>query len=207
MKKKKAIVFILGIICIFIVLICVLASNIFNNRTKELKKENKKYSELIVKTKSGQKIETNYMRFDDSNFYLKFPIKFKRLDSNDIKKKYVGNVAGFVYSNTEGNINVVVNITENKMMDSQIDAYKDYMKDFLKTTSEIIDSNLYEVDNHSIGQLKLISKAIDTDIYNNMIFFSYNDKLVIVTFNCTMELKEEWQNVGDFIIQSLFFKE
>lgn len=135
MKKKKAIVFILGIICIFIVLICVLASNIFNNRTKELKKENKKYSELIVKTKSGQKIETNYMRFDDSNFYLKVPINFKRLDSNDIKKKYVGNVAGFVYSNTEGNINVVVNITENKMMDSQIDAYKDYMKDFLKTTS------------------------------------------------------------------------
>lgn len=93
------------------------------------------------------------------------------------------------------------------MSDAQIKSYKDYMENLLKENSEIISSNLYKVNKHTIGKIKLISKAQDTNIYNNMMFFSNNGKLVIVTFNCTTELQKEWQNVGDFVIDSLFFKE
>ena len=68
------------------------------------------------------------------------------------------------------------------MKDSQIKAYIEYMTELLKNHSEIIETNYYNVDNHSIGQIKLLSDATDTKIYNNMICFSYNDKLVIITF-------------------------
>ena len=55
--------------------------------------------------------------------------------------------------------------------------------------------------------MKLVSSAYDTNIYNNMLCFSYNGKLVIINFNCTVNLKDEWEKVGDFIIDSLFFDE
>ena len=42
-------------------------------------------------------------------------------------------------------------------------------------------------------------------IENYLTHFSYEDKLVIITFNCTEALRDEWENVGDFIIDSLFF--
>ena len=99
---------------------------------------------------------------------------------------------------------MAVSLTDDKMSNAQIKSYKEAMENLLKNNSGII--SLYEVSGHNIGKIKLISNAQDTSIYNNMIFFSYNDKLVIVTFNCTTELQKEWQSVGDFIIDSLFFK-
>ncbi len=80
------------------------------------------------------------------------------------------------------------------------------MEEILKSTSNVLSTDFYEVDNHNIGKIKLINTGSDTTIYNNMIFFSYNDNLTILTFNCTTELQDEWQKVGDFIIDSLFFK-
>lgn len=55
--------------------------------------------------------------------------------------------------------------------------------------------------------MKLVSKASDTNIYNHMICFSYQNKLIIMNFNCIERLQEEWFTVGDFLIDSLLFKE
>ena len=81
------------------------------------------------------------------------------------------------------------------------------MTNLLKESSKIISTKDYKIDGYNIGQIKLITSAEDTDIYNNMIFFSYENKLIIITFNCTIDLQEEWQEVGDFLIDSLFFTE
>ena len=79
------------------------------------------------------------------------------------------------------------------------------MKAQLGAQYEVIDSNTKEKEEHTIGQIQFISKAADTDIYNHMMIFSCNDKFRVVSFNCTKELQEEWQEVGAFIINSLMF--
>lgn len=177
------------------------------NEDKKLEEESQKYESLIVETKSGNPIETEYTHIGDEKFYVKIPTIFKQLDDEIVRKKYNGDVPDIVFSNNETTINVAISLTENRIRDNQIKEYKEYMEVLLKGSSQIIDSNYYKVDNHNVGQIKLISEATDTSIYNNMIFFSYNDKLVIIAFNCTENLKEEWNEVGDFIIDSLFFKE
>ncbi len=53
--------------------------------------------------------------------------------------------------------------------------------------------------------MKFISPASDTNIYNHIIAFSADGKLRLVNFNCTEELRAEWEKVGDFIINSLLF--
>lgn len=208
MKDKKKIgKIVFGVVCVVIIMVCVIIQIVVKNEDKKLEKESQKYKTLVVETTGGQKIETEYIHINDKKFYIKVPKSFKQLDYQTIIKKYNGDVPNVVFSNDETTINIAISTTENEMKDSQIKEYKEYMESLLKDNSEIVETNYYNVDSHNIGQIKLISNATDTKIYNNMIFFSYDDKLVIINFNCTEALKDEWNNVGDFIIDSLFFKD
>ncbi len=205
-KGNKTVKVVLGAIFAIIIIACIIIKVIIANEDKKLEKESKKYETLTAQTKSGEQIETNYIHIEENEFYVKIPTTFKQLDYETINKKYNGDVPNIVFSNDETTINTAISITENEMKNEQINDYIQYMEKILKNNSEIVATNYYKEGNHNIGQIKLISKATDTNIYNNMICFSYNDKLVIVTFNCTEELREEWQNIGDFVIDSLFFK-
>lgn len=206
MKNNKKII-IFAIVCIVIVIACVVVQILLNKDTKKLEEESKKFETLVTQTKSGETIETEYTHIEDNKFYIKVPKKFKQLDYETITKKYQGDIPKVVFSNEETTINLAISITNNELKNNQIKSFKEQMENVLKGNSEILETNYYEVDNHNIAKIKLISKGTDTDIYNNMICFSYNDKQVIITFNCTKELQEEWQEVGDFIIDSLFIKE
>ena len=205
-KGNKIVKIVLGIVFAIIITACIVIQVVIKEDRKRLEKESQKYETLTTQTKSGEQIETNYMHIEENEFYVKIPTTFKQLDYETINKKYNGDVPNVVFSNDETTINIAISITENEMKNYQIESYKEYMEKMLKSNSEIISSNYYKEGNHNIGQIKLMSNAVDTKIYNNMIFFSYNDKLVIIAFNCTEDLKEEWQNVGDFITNSLFFK-
>lgn len=207
MNKKKVGITIFFILCVIFIIACIIVQIIMNKETKELEKESEKLETLYTTTKNGTQIETQYTRVEDNKFFIKIPKDFKQLNSEEISQKYSGNdVPGVVFSNEESSINIAINMTENDMKNDGINDYKTYLEGILKENNgEIVDSNYYEVDNHNVGQIKLISNANETQIYNNTIFFSYNDKLVLVTFNCTKDLQDEWQSVGDFITDSLFF--
>ena len=205
MNKKILGMIIFTIVWLIIIITCVVIQIIMKNQTEQLEKESEKYETMIVKTKSGEEIETQYIHVEDTKFFIKVPISFIQLDSETINQKYNGDVPGVVFSNDDININIAISMTDNAMKNDEIKSYKDQMEELMKNNADIVSSNYYEVDEHNVGQIKLVTKAIDTNIYNNMIFFSYNDKLVLVTFNCTEELRNEWENVGDFIIDSLFF--
>ena len=206
-NKKKILTIFFGVICVIIVVACIIIQVVIKNEDKKLAEESKKYETLIAETKSGSKVETEYVHVDDEKFYIKVPKDFKQLDYETILKKYSGEVPKIVFSSEDTKINIAISQTSNDMKDNQIKAYIEYMEKLLKDNSDVIETKCYEVDNHTIGKIKLISEAEDTNIYNNMICFSYNDKLVIITFNCTEDLKDEWVNIGDFVIDSLFFKE
>lgn len=205
MKDKKKVGVILTIVVILIVLVCVVIQVVLNQDTKRLEEEGKKYETLTTETKSGTKVETEYTHIDNEKFYFKVPKDFKALDTETIHQKYTGEVPDVVFSNEETTINLAISMTENKMSDDEIKQYKDYMENLLKDHVEILEAKDETVEGHKVGKIKLISNATDTKIYNNMLFFSYQEKLVIITFNCTEELQEEWSGVGDFLIDSLFF--
>lgn len=202
MDKKKLGTIIFAIVCVLIVVVCIIIQVIMNKQTQELEKESEKIDTLVTTTTSGVEVETQYMGVEENKFFVKVPTSFRKLSSEEISKKYSEDVPSVVFSNDEETINVEINITDNNMKNSEI---KTYMDNVIKENGDkMISSNYYEVDNHNIGQIKMND---DNNIYNNKIFFSNNDKLVIITFNCTKNLQEEWQGVGDFIIDSLFFTE
>ena len=205
MSKKKIGLIIFFVVCAIFVAVCLAISFVMNKQTEELEKEAEKYETLVTTTKSGEQVETQYIHVGEEKFFVKVPTAFKQLDSETINQKYSGDVPDIVFSNDEVNINVAISMSENEMHNVQINSFGKQMEESMKSLGEIISTNYYTVDGHDIAQLKLVSNAEDTKIYNNMVCFSYNDKLVIITFNCTEALRDEWVGVGDFIIDSIFF--
>lgn len=91
------------------------------------------------------------------------------------------------------------------MENEEIEEYTKAMETMYSQYANDININFFERDNHKIGEMKFISLASDTNIYNHIIAFSVDGKLRLVNFNCTEDLRPEWEKVGDFIINSLLF--
>ena len=203
MKKMSAILLIS--ICIVAVIICVIVTIVLNNDSRELEKESEKLNTLVAETSDGERIETEYTRIDNDKFFFKVPVNFVRWDDETIMKKYSGNVPDIVFSNEETTVNLILSFTEDIIANDQIEVYKNSAEITFTEIGEIIESDCYEVDGHNVGRIKVSTPAADTDIYNDMIFFSYDDELIVLSFNCISELSEKWRSVGDFLIDSLFF--
>lgn len=191
---------------IFIPIILVVVGLLVYPSDKSETETTKAYEKTDTESETNESlsVETDYISIEDK-FYLKVPGNFKRLDDEIIAEKYNGDVPDIVFSNEEVNINIAVSFTENQMADSQIKEYKEYMETLFEYAGEVVGTDYYTVDHHNVGQIKVISEAVDTQIYNNVIFFSYDNKLVLISFNCTEALKDEWGDVGDSIIGSLSF--
>lgn len=206
MKKKIFIIII--ILAIIIVAILLVVQSYFKKKTEELKKEEEILNTFDLTTESGEKVELEYMNFENGEFYLKLPKAFKKMDDKTLKMKYASdNPPDFAFTNEETTVNVAVSITNTHMPNEEIADFLDTMKAQLGAQYEIIESNTKEKEGHTIGQIQFISKGADTDIYNHMILFSCNDKFRTVSFNCTKELQEEWKEVGTFVINSLMFSQ
>ena len=205
---KKTIIIISIILVIAIVATSLIVQNYFNKKTEELKKEEEILNTFDITTKSGKEVELEYMNFENGEFYLKLPKEFKLMDEKKLKKKYVnGNPPTFAYTNEETTVNVAISITNTQMSNEAIGTFLESMKAQLGAQYEVLESGTKEKEGHTIGQIQFISKAPDTDIYNHMMIFSCNEKFRVVSFNCTKELQEEWQEVGTFIINSLIFSQ
>ena len=72
-----------------------------------------------------------------------------------------------------------------------------------------VPTSFKSLDNQTISQ-KYTSNIPDMVFANKdgtiNFIFAYNEKLVIINFNCTKDLMKEGKGVGDFLIESLFFK-
>lgn len=199
-KSKTKILKIMIVVSIVITIIesTIIIRHICSNKLPEI--ENK--SEIT--SNRGNTIETQYENF--GGFALKIPKDFKIMSEEAIKIKYpAGNLPSLIYTNERGTINVVLVMNEVSVKNTQIEEYTKLMESIYKEYSKDIKIDFWERNNHKIGELKFTTQATDTEIYNHVIIFSVADKLRLVNFNCTKELIGEWEEIGNFIINSIKF--
>ena len=205
MNKKKT--------AIILIIIIVLSAGVYFGVTyfldRDLEQQGKELEMLKqeqVETKSGQVIETELCNFEDGEFFVKIPSSFTQMTQEMMAQKYPsGNLPTYVFSNEDGTVNVVLNVTGDSMKDDDIE-------DFIKTVSaqvagdsDKVKTSVYEKSGHKIGFVEMVTPAKDTDIYNRMAVFTVGGEMRIVSFNCTVQLQEEWQPVGEFIVESIHF--
>lgn len=160
---------------------------------------------LVITTNNGNNIETQYEMFD--GFKIKIPSEFKIMSDEIVNVKYSnGNAPSLVYTNDKTTINVALVMNDVAMKNSQIEEYVKTMESTYKNYSKDVKLNFWERNNHKIGEMEFTTKGSDTEIYNHIIAFSFNDKLRLVNFNCTKEQMSEWKEVSKFIVDSIIFE-
>ncbi len=161
---------------------------------------------LTVKDGDGNKITTEYLGFDDFNFRLKIPTSFHAMSTDDIIAKYgKDNAPKTVYSNSDNTVNIAISPTDSTVTNDQVKTYLNTAKSVFNVGGEILADDYFTQGNHNIATLQLVTMGQGGTYYNNMIFFSQNDKLTMVTFNCKYDEREKWQPVGTFILKSIDF--
>ena len=198
----------LKILLIFSIIVVIIDGFIMAKYTflKENEKTNTIDTSLEIMTNQGNRITTQYE--DLGEFSLKIPTDFNIMSKEAISNKYpTGNAPSLVYTNERGTINIAFVLNDVAMRNDEIEEYTKAMETMYRQYANDIDINFFERNNHKIGEIKFISPASDTNIYNHIIAFSVAGKLRLVNFNCTEELRHEWEEVGNFIINSLNFTE
>ena len=185
---------------IIISLLCICISG-----CKDIKNDREKQLDVFkFTTQEGTNLIFEYIEFD--GYSIKVPTNMS-LMSEDMKSiKYPSdNAPKFVYTNDDGSINLNVENNEVELSNEQIIEYTKQMEKILGSLGEVKSVEYFERDGRQIGEIKVVTQAIDSKIFNHMILFSINNKLKIVSFNCTINHYNEFEQVSDFIINSIKF--
>lgn len=199
--KYLKIILVVEILLILVASIYIIPNYIINkpNNNEEL------LNTLSIITNKGNIIETEYEDF--GQFSIKMPKNFEIMNDETIAIKYPnGNAPTIVYTNETGSINVALNMNDVIMKNSDIEKYIKTMEETYEQYVDSVNVKFFERDNHKIGEIEFVSPATDTNIYNRLIAFSVDNKLRIVSFNCTEKYIDEWKEVSEFIIESIIFE-
>lgn len=162
---------------------------------------------VMIENGDGKEIEAKRVGLEGYNYTIAVPTDFKALTEEEIKKDYgTSEAPDAAYANSENTVNIVFSKPENNLTNDQIEEYLKAMKLILSTSMDVIDTDFYQVNDHNVGVLRVTATTDGQKVYNQMAFFSYDDKLAIVSFNCKDEVRGEWEKAGENIIKTLEIK-
>ena len=194
---KKVAVMIFGIILI-VAGAFVMASLVHE---KNMEVEEKKEQGIKV---GDQSISFKLYRVDQS-FFIQIPDTFSILDEQTLKDKYgLSDRPELVFQSADDATHVFVNTTDYQVNDVGLSSYVDALKSGL--SGIIVQS--YEVkEKYGKPFVSLVAVDNNSQMYKNIVYFTYQDKLVIVEFNTSAVQQENWENAASFIIDSICFEE
>lgn len=205
-SPKPLVWLIIGVVVIVVALLVVIVIVAISAKNDYGYSDDHAQENLVVENGKGEEIKTEYYQLDDKKVLVKIPTEFHTLTSTEINKKYSGEVPDVVFANADNDVNIAISLSDSEVKNDQIKQYLDVMRELLESSNEILGTDYYEVSKHNVASIKVATTGENESFYNHMMFFSYDDKLVVVAFNCDLELRSDWERVGDFILGSLYFE-
>lgn len=164
----------------------------------------------LVLVSATVNIELEKKSLLNNRLELKVPKDFQIMSEEMLNTKYpTDRRPKLVYTNESGGINVALNLTESRATQNEIVSYKDYLLQTFKSaypTAEWKSNGVKTVNGRKIGYLEFVTPAIDTEIYNLIFFTDLDGKLLLCTFNCTINSMNEWNSTAKEIMHSLRVK-
>lgn len=111
-----------------------------------------------------------------------------------------------VLSDETGGISLAFNLTHNRVQANQLaQAHSSISGMFrnLYPSATWIRSEMIEQNGASFFVMELTTPALDTEIHNILYGTSVDDRLLLATFNTTLEQAEQWLPLGQKMMASL----
>jgi hypothetical protein len=137
---------------------------------------------------------------------LLVPVEFSEMDEETLKLKYPSERRpSLVYTNEAGTINVAINHTKDPMPQSEIGAFHKQMDAMFRNlypSATWFNSGVIDISGRKWLTLNLRTPAIDTEIRNIVAGTSMEGRLLLVSFNVTKELEDQWLAPAETIMRS-----
>lgn len=154
-----------------------------------------------------EKIELHSVTLLNESLKVQIPREFKIMDSEMLNLKYpvTAKRPTVVYTDSIGEINVAFNHTKDNISAADVPKVQESILNQFKQAPAItlISSDYRGINGKDFFIIKFYSPAVDAQIYNLMFGTELNGKLLMGTFNCTVKHLQEWQPIGDKIVNSL----
>lgn len=193
------------IISIVLITVCCKPANEKDATIKgnpEIKKEIQ--SNKIAPT---DKSELYYVTLLNEDLKVQIPREFKIMDSEMLNLKYpiTAKRPTIVYTDRIGQINVAFNHTKDNISVADVTKVQKSILNQLKQAPAItlISSDYRGINGKEFFIIKFYSPAVDAQIYNLMFGTELNGRLLMGTFNCTVNHLQEWEPIADKIVNSL----
>jgi len=138
------------------------------------------------------------------------PSDFELMSEEMLRKKYpqTSRRPSEVYTDYKAEINVIFDHTRDQVSLEGLESVKDRM---VGQFSQIPGMNLLNhqmraINGREFFVVEFISPALDTEVYNLMFGTSYEGRLLMGTFNCTVANRPDWEWVGKKIVNSIELK-
>ena len=169
-------------------------------------KTEKKDANVIKQVKAGD-IDLKLRKVLGNRIEMLIPSSFVLMPKEMLDNKYPmkQHRPNEVYTNDNGTINVALNHTANNAAMSELPKYKQlFEKQFSSPSIKFISSEIKKIDNMDYIVMDFITPAIDnTSIYNLLFITSLDNRLLMGTFNCTIDYLNKWQKKGKKIVNSV----
>jgi hypothetical protein len=109
-----------------------------------------------------------------------------------------------VYTDKDATVNIAFEHTPNKTMLEDLPAIKQVFEQQLNQPGiDFRKSEIRKINGRDFIVLEMITPAADTRVYNQMFVTSFEGRLLISTFNCTIDKLKEWQPIAEQILSSI----
>lgn len=166
---------------------------------------------IIVLSAFNWAIELETQSILDGKVEIKLPNDFGEMSEEIAKFKYPqNNRPTLIYTDEAAAVNVAFNLKQN--VPTTQAGIKFLHNSFVQSmessypSAEWKGKGIKTINGKKVGYIELITPAMDTKVYNLVFFTDLDGKLLLCTFNCTMELMNEWKSSAKEIMNSLKIK-
>ena len=154
-----------------------------------------------------QTTELEKKKLFDNKVEILLPKSFGIMSEEMLKLKYPNQSRPkLVYTNEDGTVNIAFNHTTSRASQQLIEKYQEVLENSFRTTYPDAVWGTHEIkqiNGRKVGVIEVTTNAADTNIYNYLFYTDVEGRLLIGTFNCTVEKKTEWAATAKKIVNSL----
>lgn len=154
------------------------------------------------------KVQGNFIQEQHDDFYMEIPANLIEFNEDEIKLKYPGaNRPNMVYGNKGGSVTVGLSLNVAQILDEELPLFISSTKEGLLNNLNVewISDNFQDINGYDFAILRFYSNSTNGRIYNMMVAAVYNNKLILITFNCLYTEMSHWKVEFDEMVKSISF--
>ncbi|MFB5763889.1 hypothetical protein [Paenibacillus medicaginis] len=163
-------------------------------------------SELLVEI-DGEKVLFHEQELFDGRVRITMLRTFRQMTRQEAAVKYPSERRpALIFTNDDLTVNLTFNHTANVLDEADVEEFKDAMAQITRSTQPVrewIGDGVRRTEEKTFGYCEFMSPALNTNIYNLLIFISLDKRFLICTFNCTEEDRKAWRPAALSMLDSL----